>query len=161
MEAEAKVTVGGQAKLNRGGAKIGGGFATTEIVKVGYSTEKGTYAEKGDGKGHNFVEVSANKPGTGKKGSAGFKVDYVTDDIAPPDGSDLIEYYPNNGELQWEVNLGPAGSLGPGIKGDFDFISTDITTGGKLSDDCFCLTIQGGAAVVLGIEGEFSIGIKR
>lgn len=162
VEAEAKVTFGGQAKLNLGGgAKIGAGFATTEMVKVGLSTEKGTYSEKGDGKGHNFVELNANIPGTGKKGSAGFKVDYVTNDIAPPDGSDLVEYYPNNGELQWGVNLGPAGSLGPGVKGDYDFLSTDITVGSELNNDCFCVKIQGGAAVVLGVEGELNIGIKR
>ena len=129
---------------------------TTEVGKAGLSTEKGGYAEKGDGKGHNFV--GGNVKLLNKKLSVGAKVDYVTDHTTPPVGSDLAEYYPNNGELQWGVNLGPEGSLGPGVKGDFDFLSTETSVG--TNSDCNCIDLGVSAKAVLGVEVNLRIGIK-
>jgi len=111
---------------------------------------------KGDGKGHNFVAV--NFKALDKKLSVGAKVDYITNDVAPPDGSDLAEYYPNNGELQWGINIGPEGSIGPGIKGDYDFLSTDTNIGAN--SDCKCIDLGVGIKAVFGVDVNVRIGIK-
>lgn len=157
VEVEAKATLGVQAGIKTGFGKIEGGLITTEVGKAGVSTEKGAYAEGGDGKGHNFIGVSGKV--LNKNLSVGGKVDYVTKDAVPSDGSDVAEYYSNNGELQYGVNLGPGRSLGTGIDGDYDFLSADTTV--EANTECKCIDLGVGVKAILGVEVNLKIGIKN
>lgn len=157
VEGEVKVTIGAQAGIKTGFGKIEGGLVTTELVKAGVSTEKGTYVEPGDGKGHNFA--GANVKAFSEKLSVGAEVDYVTNDVVPPDGSDIGEYYSNNGELQWGVNLGPGRSSGTGIKGDYDFISSAPTV--KADSECKCAGVELGIKALVGFQFNMRMGKKN
>ncbi|MET3730561.1 RHS repeat-associated core domain-containing protein [Moheibacter stercoris] len=164
VEVEVKGTIGVQLGAKAGVVEAEAGIITTEVGKAGWSSQEknngGFYAEKGDGKGHNFIGVNGKV--LNNKLAVGAKADYVTNEAMPPEHSDPIKYYSSgeNGETQWGVNLGPAGALGPGVKGDYDFLSTGEATI-KGDTNCNCINIGGGLKAIGGFELNINIGLKK
>jgi hypothetical protein len=167
---EAKATIGVQAGVKTPVGSAEAGVATTDIGKVGASTDKGAYAEKGDGKGHNFIGAEVKL--LDKKLGVGAKVDWVNDTVLPNgngNGSngntDLAQASSYQGELQWEVNAGPA-KRGPGFKdGDVGDISTaHVKARGKAGNnenDVTGLDLRFGAKAILGFEIKIQFGIRN
>lgn len=159
------VDVGGKVSLGvQAGAKVLAGSAeagimTTDVGSAGWSNREkknnGFYAKGGDGKGHNFVGGGIGIKNVGVSG----KLDYVTNDVIPKEGSDLLEYYPNNGVLNKEGNIGVAfegTSRSPFIPG-----GPDLKGGGNSDVDeaCnYCLNLSIGVKLLLGVEANIKIG---
>ncbi|WP_346986350.1 RHS repeat-associated core domain-containing protein [Chryseobacterium sp. POE27] len=153
------------------GAKVGGplsanaeaGIMTTELGKIGWSNREaknnGFFAKSGDGKGHNFAGVGVKL--LSKSVSAGAKVDYVTDDVIPPAG-DLLEYYPSNGELDWEGNLGPGKSYwSPKGGSPLDVLNVGLKTKVRASnkESCsFCVDLGIAGKALLGLDIKLQTG---
>jgi hypothetical protein len=151
------------------GAKLGGplqanaeaGIFSTEIGKLGWSYGDGFYANYGDGKGHNFAAAGIKI--LSKQLSVGGKVDYVTNHAIPTTG-DLLKYYPNNGHLEWEGNIGPGKShLSPQKGSDADILNIGLKSKlrGSNKESCtYCADLGVGFKALLGIDVKLIIGFK-
>lgn len=137
---------------------------TTDIGKIGWSNRepenKGFFAKWGDGKGHNFAGGSLKA--LSDKLSLGGKFDYVTDDAIPPAG-DLLEYYPSNGHLEYEANIGPGAShWSPKNKGGFlDALNVGVKTRvrGSNKESCsFCIDLGIAGKALLGLDIKLQTG---
>ncbi|WP_139166633.1 RHS repeat-associated core domain-containing protein [Epilithonimonas hungarica] len=152
------VQLGGKTSFG----SLEGGFWTATIGKFGWSNKDGGYIKSGDGKGHNFLGGSVKF--LSNKLSVGGNVDYVTNDIIPPNGSDLIDYYANNGNLEGQANFGSAKSIISSPKGSAAealgvSLKSRLNAGNK--EGCSsCITISAGVKAFLGIEGKITVGIK-
>lgn len=163
-----KLEISGSFGL-QAGAKVGGpaqasaeaGIWSTDIGKAGWSINDGFYAKQGDGRGHNFLSGSVKV--LSKKLSVGGKLDYVTNDLMPT-GGDLLDYYPNNGHLEWEANLGPGKShLSPPKDSDSDILNIGLKSKVRSSDreNCaFCADLGVGLKLILGVDVKLTTGFK-
>jgi hypothetical protein len=151
------------------GAKLGGplqanveaGILSTDIGKIGWSKSDGFYAKYGDGQGHNFVAGGVKL--LSKQLSVGGKADYVTKHAIPTAG-DLLDYYPNNGHLEWEVNLGPGKSHWWPQKGsDADILNIGLKSKlrGSNKESCaYCADLGIGFKALLGVDIKLIVGFK-
>lgn len=159
FEVNAKASFGVQLGLKAQFGSVEGGIMTGDIGKIGWSNTKGAFAKYGDGKGHNFIGGGVKL--FNKSLSAGGKLDYVTKDIVPTAG-DLLEYYPNNGNLEAEGNIGPGKNiLDPPSGSAADVLGGAIKTKARVSnkEDCaFCLDVGAGMKAILGVEAKIKIG---
>ncbi|MGI9527356.1 MAG: RHS repeat domain-containing protein [Weeksellaceae bacterium] len=162
VEAKIKGSIGVQAGIKTAIGRVEGGIITAEIGTLGYSTSKGNISEAGDGKGHNFAGIGGKV--LSDKLSASAKVDYITDSIIPPEGSDLGEYYGSgeNGEWQYDGGVGPNIGIGPKTT---DGTVANTLTSGQLTPqaklECNCLTLEGGAKLIFGLDISISFGFKK
>lgn len=155
FQIEGKGTFGVQAGIGA----IEGGIMTGDLGSFGWSNRKGGYATSGDGKGHNFFGAGASIFNLG----GNIKLDYVTNDIMPTEGSDLLEYYPNNGVLNTEWGIGPKTSSSK--NNDNPVIpsrpSIRIGVNNDANEDCnYCLNISYGAKILLGIDMSIKVGFS-
>jgi len=151
------------------GAKLGGplqanaeaGILSTDIGKIGWSQSDGFYAKYGDGKGHNFVAGGLKL--FSKKLSIGGKADYVTNHAVPTAG-DLLNYYPNNGHLEWEANFGSGKSHWSPQKGsDADILNIGLKSKlrGSNKESCaYCADLGIGFKALLGVDIKLIVGFK-
>ncbi|MBB5333526.1 DUF6443 domain-containing protein [Chryseobacterium koreense] len=152
FQVEGKGTLGVQAGIGR----VEGGIMTGDIGNFGWSNRKGFYANAGDGKGHNFIGVVGGVKGLGYSA----KLDYVTNDIIPTEGSDLLEYYPNNGVLNTEFGVGS------NYKGENLVIpnrpSIRVGRNTDANEACrYCLNASYGAKLLLGLDVSIKIGFTN
>lgn len=137
------------------------GIFSTDIGKLGWSYNEGFYAKYGDGKGHNFAAIGIKL--LSKKLSVGGEADYVTNHAIPTTG-DLLEYYPNNGHLEWEANMGPGKSHWSPQKGsDADILNIGLKSKlrGSNKESCnYCADLGAGFKALLGIDIKLTIGFK-
>ena len=151
------------------GAKLGGplqanmeaGILSTDIGKIGWSYNDGFYGKYGDGKGHNFIAGGVKL--LSKQLSVGGKADYVTNHAIPTAG-DLLDYYPNNGHLEWEGNFGPGKSHWSPQKGsDADILNIGIKSKlrGSNKESCaYCADLGIGFKALLGVDIKLIVGFK-
>lgn len=148
LKVEATATFGVQYGLKRGSSYLEGGIFTTELGRAGWSLSEGGYKKGGDGKGHNFLGANINM--MNDKVALGGNVDYVTNDIMPT-GGDLLEYYPNNGNLEGEFSVG---------KNIWNGKAKSAGTFSNKEDCVSCYQLSGGFKAFLGIQGKLIIGFK-
>ncbi len=162
FEAGSGASVGLQVGVKTGWGRIEGGVITTEIGKVGWSTEEdnnsGFYADWGDGKGHNFIGAGLGFDKT--KLSIGGGVDYVTPDMIPP-GGDIIDYYSNNGKAVWSGNMGPKTNLWNAKKGStLNEMGTAVRTRARANtNNDYTTDISVGVKAIIGIDLRVKFGI--
>ena len=110
FEIEGKASIGLQAGLTVPFGSVEAGAITADIGSLGYSNQNPDQpiAKWGDGTGHNFIGGSLNAPYFKNIAISG-KLDYVTKDMTP--SGQLLDYYPNHGNLQTEWGIGPKRSV--------------------------------------------------
>lgn len=139
--------------------KLGAGIFTTDIGEAGLSTDQGFYANKGFNGGNNYIEANAKL--FHKKLAVGGKVNYATKTVSIPPGRSGFETFfsDENGEFEWGINAGPGKSFGPGIKNDFDFLTSgQAHLKGSFPENSISFGL--GAKLILGLSINLTIGIK-
>lgn len=153
VDANVTLSIGVQAGVKTPFGSLKAGVMTGDVVTVGVSNKEGGYVKEGDGKGHNFIEGSLKV--VDNKLSLQGGIDYVTNDIVPPSGSDLLEYYPNNGEVVSKSGVG-TDAIGKDSTGVID-----TGTSVNVNSDCKCLEVETGANFIFGVEFKLNVGFKK
>lgn len=151
VDVSATLSIGVQGGIKTPFGSLAGGVITTDVVTVGKNNKEGGYVKEGDGKGHNFIEGSVKV--VDNKLSLQGGVDYVTNDVLP--SGDLLEYYPENGELTTKFGVGVEG-IGKDSEGVIDTGSS-----ANINSDCKCLEVEAGAKFIFGVEFKINIGFKK
>lgn len=80
----------------------------------------------------------------------------------PTEGSDLLQYYPNNGSLNLEGGLGynEQGQSGSPIIPSNPEVKVGVNT--DPAEACnYCLNLSYGAKLLLGVEGSIKVGFSE